>query len=129
MPLSKEMKQWQTDRQTERERSTMGKIVSLLLVLNDPEKVDMPLNKEFSLKVSPVSWSCRMQPLHLCWGVRTNLLSYVCPGYDTKLHFIEEAPFMDLWEMLSTLSLSLIPGVLWPKLLVTVIVLSIGWVK
>ena len=36
-----------------------------------------------------------------------------CPGYDTK-QSDDEAPVLELWRMLRTFSLPLLPGQLWP---------------
>ena len=56
----------------------------------------------------PVSWGCRMQPQHLCRGVRPS--PNECPGYDTK-QFDGEVPVMlELWGMQSTPLLPSLPG-------------------
>ena len=51
----------------------------------------------------PLDWGCTIHRLHLCR----------CPGYDTKQSDGEVQVMLELWEMLSTLSLPSLPGPLW----------------
>ena len=50
---------------------------------------------------------------------------YECPGYDIK-QSDGEAPALEVWGMWSTLSLPLLPGPLWPKVVAPDRVLSMG---
>ena len=60
------------------------------------------------LRVSPVSWGCRIHQLHLCRGIRhpTN----ACPRYDTKQSDGEVLVILELWGMQRTPSLPLLLG-------------------
>ena len=69
----------------------------------------------------PVYWSFRTCWLHHCKEVKT-----LCPGYNTKLHLIVR---LQLWGMWSTPSLPLLPGSLWPRLVVPFWVPSIGQIE
>ena len=57
-------------------------------------------------------WDCRIHWLHLCRRVRA--LPYEFPEYDTKQSDGEAPVMLELWGMWSTLSLPLLPGLLWP---------------
>ena len=48
-----------------------------------------------------------------------------CPGYNTR-QSDGEAPVQDLWEMWSTSSLSLLPGPLWPGMVVPIRISFLG---
>ena len=67
---------------------------------------------------------CRIHRLHLFRGVR--LSSNECPGYDTKQSGGEASVILELWEMRSTLLLPSLPGPLWPGVVASENVLSIG---
>ena len=56
---------------------------------------------------NPVSWGCRIHWLHLGRGVRYPPTSILL--YDTK-QSNDEAAVLELWEMLSTPSLPMLPG-------------------
>ena len=58
-----------------------------------------------------------MHWLHLCRGVR-HLND--CPGYDTIIPSDGEASIWGLWGMWNTSSLPLLPGPLWPGVVVSV---------
>ena len=49
-----------------------------------------------------------------------------CPGYDTKHSDCEVPVILDLWQMRSTPSFPLLPGLLWPGMVVPDRALSIG---
>ena len=49
-----------------------------------------------------------------------------CPGYDTKQSDGEVPAVMELWGMLSTHSLPLLPGPLWPGVVAADRALSMG---
>ena len=49
-----------------------------------------------------------------------------CSGYDTKQSDGEASVMLELWEMQSTPSLLLHPGPLWPRVVTSDRVLSIG---
>ena len=49
-----------------------------------------------------------------------------CPGYDTKQSDGEVPVMLELWEMQSTPSLPLLPGLLWPGMVAPNRTLSIG---
>ena len=66
----------------------------------------------------PVDWGCLIRRLHLC---------NECPGYGTKLS--DEAPVLELWEMLSTPSLSFLTGPLGPRVIIPVRVLYMGEIE
>ena len=81
----------------------------------------------FFLHVCPVGWSCKIHRLHLCRGVRPPL-QWVSRIYDTKSD--GEVPAMlELWERQRTLSLSLLPGPLWPRVVAPDRVLSMGQIE
>ena len=50
-----------------------------------------------------------------------------CPGYDTKQSDGEAPVMLELWEMQSTSSLPLLPGSLWPRVVVPDKALIYGW--
>ena len=50
------------------------------------------------------------------------------PGYNTK-PTDSEAPILELWEMWSALSLPLLPGPLWPRVVVCDSIPSLGQVE
>ena len=83
--------------------------VKCLLFLNNPRS-------KSSLSITgPVGWGCR---IHSC------ISSNECPGYDIKQSDGQAPVMLELWEMKSTLSLSSLPGPLWPE-----VVASDLWVK
>ena len=59
---------------------------------------------------------------------KTPFLANECFGYDTKLSDVE-TPVLDLWEMWSILSLLLLPGPLWPIVVVPVGVPSMDQIE
>ena len=61
----------------------------------------------------PVGSGCRIHWLLLCRGVRPPPTNE-CPDYDTKQSDGEVPVMLELWEMLSTPSLLLLPGPFWP---------------
>ena len=65
-------------------------------------------NQSIYLKTCPVGWGCRIHRLYLCKGVRPPRNEY--PGYDTKQSDGEVPAVLELWGMLSTPSLPLLPG-------------------
>ena len=67
---------------------------------------------------SPVDSGRRIYQLHLCWKSKTPPPNQY-PGYDNK-PFYGEAPVLYLWRIWSTPSLQLIPGSLWPWVVVPV---------
>ena len=75
----------------------------------------------------PVNWSCRIHQLHLCREVRPHPTNK-CPGYYTKPSD-GKAPVLELWGMGSTPSLPLLPGPLWPGVVVPYRVLSMGHIE
>ena len=72
----------------------------------------------------PVSLGCRIHQLHLCRGKTPP--SNECPRYDTKQSYSEVPVLLELQGMQSTLSLSLLPGPLWPGMVTPDRALSIG---
>ena len=68
---------------------------------------------------------CRIHRLHLCRGVRPPPHNE-CPGYDTKQSDGEVPAELELWGMRSTPSLPLLPGPLWPGVVVPDRALSMG---
>ena len=83
--------------------------------------IPTPLHKHCS-----VSWGYRIHWLLLC----TVLHSFnKCPGYDTKQSDGEVSVMLELWEMWSTPSLPLLPGPLWPEVVVSDRVLSMGQIE
>ena len=63
--------------------------------------------------VYSVGWGCRILRLSLNRGVRLPN-NTECPGYDTKQSDGETPVMLELWGIRSTLSLSSLPGPLWP---------------
>ena len=70
--------------------------------------------------INPVSWDCRICQLHFCRGVTlfSPLLSNECPGYGIKPS--DGEALQEIWGMWSTPSLPLLPGSLWPGMVVPV---------
>ena len=69
---------------------------------------------------------CRIHRLLLYRGVRP---PNECPGYDTKQSDGEVPVMLKLWEMWSTPSLSLLPGLLWPGMVAFDRALSMRWIE
>ena len=65
----------------------------------------------------------------LCRRVRHSTTKNRCPGYDTKLHLIVRFQFWSIRKYGVTYSLPLLPGPLWPGVLVYVRVPSIGQIE
>ena len=76
---------------------------------------------------SPVGWGCRIHQQYLCRGLKPPCFNK-CPGYDTKPSF-REAPILELWGKKSTPSLPLLPGLLWPRVVAPVRVLSMHQIE
>ena len=72
-----------------------------------------------SKNVSPVAWCWIICWLHLCRRVRPPPPTNEYPGYDIKLS-AGEALVLELWEIWSIPSLSLLPGSLWLEMMVPV---------
>ena len=68
-----------------------------------------------SVLISPIGWGHRIYQLHFCRGVSPT--STTCPGYDIK-QSNGEALALEILEMWTTSSLPLLPGQLWPKVVV-----------
>ena len=64
---------------------------------------------------SPVGWDCRIHQLQRC----KTPTSKKYPKYDTKISD-DEASVLELSGIESTLSLPLLPGLLWPRVVVSV---------
>ena len=78
---------------------------------------------QFQLLFCSVGWGCRIHRLQLGWGVTpTNEF----PGHDTKQSNGEVPGMMGLWGMWSTPSLLLLPVPLWPGVVASNRVLSMG---
>ena len=78
----------------------------------------------FINKNCPVSWSCRIHRLLLCWVVR--LPTNKCSGYDMKQSDGEVPVMLELWGMRSAPLLPLLLGPLWPEVVAPDRVLSIN---
>ena len=52
-----------------------------------------------------------------------------CPGYDTKQSDGEVPVMLEIWEMRSTPSLPLLPGLLWPGVVAPDMALSMGQIE
>ena len=76
------------------------------------------------MHVCPVGWSCRLHRL-LLWK-RVRVPPHECPVYDTKQSDGEGPVMLKLW---STPSLPLLPGLLWPGVVVPNRVLSMSQIK
>ena len=74
----------------------------------------------------PVSWGCRIHILHLCREVRH---PNKCLGYDNKQSDGKTSVMLELWEMRSIPSLSLLPGQLWFGVVAPDWALSMGQIK
>ena len=73
----------------------------------------------------PVGWECRIYQLHLYRGIRLlQLVSWIWhkPSDDEDL-------VLEIWEMLTIPSLPLLPGPLWPVVVVSVRVPSMGQIE
>ena len=73
----------------------------------------------------PSQLGLKMYWLPLCRGIRPS--SNKSPGYDTKQSDSEAPVMLELWRMWITLSLSLLPGLLWHRVLVSVRVSPVDW--
>ena len=74
----------------------------------------------------PVSWGCRIHQLLFCRKVRH---LNKCPGYDTKQTDSEVPVMLGLWGMRSNHSLPSLQGPLWPGVVATDKVLSLGQIE
>ena len=78
----------------------------------------------------PVTWGCRIHQLLLCKGVRPHhhqqQVSWI---YDTKQSDVEVLVMLVLWWMQGILSLPLLPGSLWPRLVAPDRVLSMSQIE
>ena len=74
----------------------------------------------------PVGWGWRIHWLHLCRGVRPPPTPNECPRYDTKQSDGEVPVMLGLWVIRSTLSLPLLPGLLWSGVVAPDMALSMG---
>ena len=72
--------------------------------------------EEISKENCPVGWGRRIHRLLLCRGVRPP--SNECPIYDTKQSDGEVLAMLELWRMRSNPLLPLLPGPLWPGVVV-----------
>ena len=71
-----------------------------------------------------VGWGCRMHRLHLCRGVRPPLNER--PGYHTKQSDVEVPVLLELCVMRNASSLPSLPGSLWPGVVASDRILSMG---
>ena len=78
---------------------------------------------EFVTFTRPVSWGCRLHILHICRGVR--LLKQVF-RYMTQNNLIVTQVILELWGMWSIPSFPSLPGPLWPGVVATDSILSMG---
>ena len=76
---------------------------------------------------SQLCWGCRIYWLHLCKGVRPPPTHNRCLGYDT-IPSKDDGPVLELSETQST-SLLLLPGPLWPRVVVPVRVPSMSQIE
>ena len=86
------------------------------------------LNWKFILRarVSPVSWGCKIHQLHLCRGSKTTPSLQWVSWYAIKQSDGEALVILELWGMLSTPSLLLLPGPLWPRVVAPDRILSMS---
>ena len=75
----------------------------------------------------PVGCAWRIPRLHLCRGVRA--LRNEFPDNDTRQFDGDYQVMLELWGMRSTPSLPLLPGPLWPGLIASDSVLSVGQIE
>ena len=75
----------------------------------------------------PVDWGCRIRRLHLCRVVRHP--HNECPVYDIKKSDSEAPVILELWGMQSILSLPFFLGPLWPGMVASNRVLSMGQIE
>ena len=76
------------------------------------------------LTLTSVARGCRMHRLHLYRCARPPTPNE-CPRFDIKQSH-GEAPDLEIWGMRSTLSLPLLPGQLWPGVVTTDRIISMG---
>ena len=69
-----------------------------------------------SLMSTPQSSTLTITP----WGLLLPHKKEQCPGYDAKTASDGEASFLEIWGGWSTLTLPLLPGPLWPRVVVLV---------
>ena len=87
--------------------------------------------KEMNCDDCPVSWLGVLSNtlwLLLCRGVRPPPPKD-CPGYDTKQSDGEVPVMLELWGMWSTPWLPLLPGPLWPSMVVPDRILAMGLIE
>ena len=75
----------------------------------------------------PVSWSCGILRLHFCGVVRP--APSECPGYNIKQSDGKASVMLLFWGMRSTPSLPLLPGRLWPGVIKSDRVQSVGIIE
>ena len=87
------------------------------------------LSFNFYIKISNCL-AALLGELKICWWYspvkRWKSLQKGCPGYDTKLYLMVRLLFWRFSEILNTPSLSLLPGPLWPGIVVPVWISSMG---
>ena len=79
------------------------------------------------IHIRPVSWGYNIHRLHLCWGVRPHPVNEF-PGYNIKISDGED-PALKIWGMWSIPPLPLLPGPLWPGMVVFDWVLSMDQIE
>ena len=63
------------------------------------------------------------------WGCRIHRLHNECPKYDTKQSDVEVSVILKLWGMLCTPSLPSLSDPLWPRVVASETVLSMGQIE
>ena len=76
---------------------------------------------------NPIGLGCRIHQLHLCRGIKKTFLDEC--RYDIKQFDGEALVMLELWEMQSTHSLPLLPGLLWPRVVAPDRILSMGQIE
>ena len=83
-----------------------------------------PIN--ISISACSYQFSCRIRRLYLCSAVRTNQwVSWI--WHETASN--GEAPVLELWVIWSTPSLPLLPGPLWPEVVISVRIPCMGQIE
>ena len=75
---------------------------------------------------SSVSWGCRIRRQHFCRGVRPTPMSTLDMTQNNQMVRLQFWSFRGMW---STPSLPLLPGSLWPDIVVPLRLLSMGQIE
>ena len=108
-------------------------LVEIILNLNSMHKKQLKILRLMFKRLffsSPIDWDCRIHKPHLCRGVRPSPPpANECYVYDMKQSDDETPVMLKLWRMRCIPSLPSLPSPLWPGVVASKRVLSMGQIK